>query len=112
MWEIITREKPFADKSQIEAAGSVAIEGKRPPFPQGIPSGVQSLIENCWAAKQAERMEARQIIEALDNLDGSAKSWLAAPAGYPVYRQSETSQCDTGVQKKKTLKMPFRKKKK
>merc|ERR1712183_948798 len=87
MWEIITREKPFEPKSQIEAAGSVAIEGSRPPFPGDIPLTVKVLIEKCWAEKPAERMEVELIIKCLDELKGNmaAVSWLAASAGHPVY---------------------------
>eukprot|EP00578_Thalassiosira_sp_NH16_P006022 CAMPEP_0181137074 /NCGR_PEP_ID=MMETSP1071-20121207/33517_1 /TAXON_ID=35127 /ORGANISM="Thalassiosira sp., Strain NH16" /LENGTH=705 /DNA_ID=CAMNT_0023223815 /DNA_START=158 /DNA_END=2278 /DNA_ORIENTATION=- len=89
MWEIITREKPFEPKSQIEAAGSVALEGKRPPFPMGIPLAVKELIEKCWAGKPGDRIEVEHIIKCLDELGNSmaASSWLASPTGYPVYRK-------------------------
>mmetsp|Transcript_26595 Transcript_26595/g.50428 ORF Transcript_26595/g.50428 Transcript_26595/m.50428 type:complete len:284 (+) Transcript_26595:934-1785(+) len=89
MWEIITHEKPFEPKSQIEAAGSVALEGKRPPFPNDIPHNVKSLIEMCWADVPTERMEVEHIIKCLDDLsnDTVVASWLAAPTGHPVYKQ-------------------------
>ena len=105
MWEIITREKPFEPQSQIEAAGSVALEGKRPPFPNGIPLTVKTLIENCWAEKPDERMEVELLIKRLDELgsDMMAQSWLAAPAGHPVYKKvvQEEPQSTKVQQKKK-----------
>ncbi|KAL9184179.1 hypothetical protein ACHAXT_002265 [Thalassiosira profunda] len=91
MWEIITREKPFADKSQIEAAGSVALEGKRPGFPDGTPVAVKSLIEKCWAEKPDERMEIGDVVKSLDELEGNAEAnaWLSSPTGYRVYEKPD-----------------------
>jgi len=87
MWEIITRETPFQFMSQIEAAGSVALEGKRPPLPNSIPFSLSALIEKCWAEQPGERMEVKDVIEHLGELCGNAsvEAWLAAPAGHPVY---------------------------
>ena len=89
MWEVVTHERPFELMSQIEAAGSVAIEGKRPPFPETIPPALKDLIEKCWAEKPSERMEVEQIIKCLGDLSGDAatESWLAAPSGHPVYKE-------------------------
>mmetsp|Transcript_29006 Transcript_29006/g.58235 ORF Transcript_29006/g.58235 Transcript_29006/m.58235 type:complete len:758 (+) Transcript_29006:158-2431(+) len=93
MWEIITREVPFKNMSQIEAAGSVAIEGKRPPFPKGIPCYVKFMIEKCWAESPEERMGTEEVIKTLEelenNLSEEAKSWLNGPNGHPVYDQLE-----------------------
>jgi len=88
MWEMITREQPFEPQSQIEAAGSVALEGKRPPFPNGIPLKVKTLIENCWAKNPDERLGIDSLIKRLGELDNdsTAQSWLAAPLGHSVYK--------------------------
>jgi len=89
MWEIITREAPFKNMGQIEAAGSVAIEGNRPPFPKGIPSYVKSMIEKCWSEKPEERMSTEEVIKTLEELDNNlteeSKSWLNFSFGHPVY---------------------------
>lgn len=89
MWEMITREKPFETKSQIEAAGAVALEGKRPPLPEETPTIVRTMIEKCWAEEPSERMKLDRIIEYIDELckDIAAISWLDAPLGYPVYKE-------------------------
>lgn len=89
MWEIITREAPFKNMGQIEAAGSVALEGKRPPFPNGTPGYIKSMIEKCWSEKPEERMTTEEVILTLEemgnNLTEESKSWLNAPYGHPVY---------------------------
>ena len=88
MWAIITRETPFAGKGPVEAAGSVALEGKRPPFPIDTPFAVKTLIENCWAEKPSERMDVECLVKSLDELgcNLAIESWLSAPAGHPVYK--------------------------
>ena len=94
LWEVITREKPFTGMSQIEAAGAVALEKKRPPFPLGIPLNVKALVEKCWAEKQEERIQVEAIIKCLDELGNNieAANWLSAPRGHPVYSQAVNSQ--------------------
>ncbi len=120
MWEIITREKPFDPKSPIEAAGAVALEGQRPPFPEGIPSKVRTLIEECWVEQPHERTTLDQVIETIGELshDMAAESWLAAPTGHPVYKQVvAVEDAAQGIvsappqQKKKTLMQGLFKKK-
>jgi serine/threonine protein kinase len=90
MWEIVTRERPFEPMGQLEAAGSVALHGKRPPFPETMPPSVRDLIEKCWAQIPSERMEVEQIINRLGDLSGcmATESWLAAPSGHPVYKEA------------------------
>jgi hypothetical protein len=74
---------------QVEAAGVVAIEDKRPPFPSGIPGHLQLLIQSCWTRSPKDRMSVASIIEwfeqASDHLTEEAKTWLDAPHGHPVY---------------------------
>jgi hypothetical protein len=90
MWEMVTHERPFEPMGQIKAAGSVALEGKRPPFPDTIPPAVRDLIEKCWADTPGEMMEVEQIIKCLANLSGctTTESWPAAPSGHLVYKEA------------------------
>lgn len=114
MWEILTREVPFKNMSQIEAAGSVAIEGNRPPFPEGIPPYVRFMIEKCWSASPEERMSTEEVVKTLEklenNLSEESKSWLNAPNGHPVYDLEEKGKQNSqaAVQKKKSKKSLFR----
>jgi mitogen-activated protein kinase kinase kinase 11 len=111
LWEMITREAPFKKLSQIEAAGSVALEGKRPPFPKGIPSYVKSMIEKCWTEKPDQRMSVEELIKTLDeielNLTDESKSWLDAPNGHPVYDVLEEEE-DFEAKEKKQKPKPKR----
>ena len=119
MWEIITREKPFQSKSQIEAAAAVAIEGKRPPFPDDTPTAIKVLIESCWAVKPSDRMKVEDIINCLGTLtsDMAAQEWLSHPKGHQVYAAQDTVDAlpinmppNNKAQKKKRLSSLFRKK--
>ena len=105
MWEMITREAPFKKLSQIEAAGSAALEGKRPPFPNGIPSYVKSMIDKCWTEKPDQRMSVEELIKTLEemelNLTEDSKSWLDAPNGHPVYDRLEEEEDIQAKEKKK-----------
>lgn len=111
MWEIITREKPFDPKSPIEAAGAVALERKRPPFPHGIPPKVRSLIEDCWTEQPSERIHVEEIIESIGEIchDRIAETWLDSPTGHPVYKQVLVEETDPKIanpptqQKKKSF---------
>mmetsp|Transcript_25541 Transcript_25541/g.41518 ORF Transcript_25541/g.41518 Transcript_25541/m.41518 type:complete len:765 (-) Transcript_25541:1453-3747(-) len=117
MWEIITREVPFKNMSQIEAAGSVAIEGKRPPFPEGIPSYIKFMIEKCWTESPKDRMSTEEVIKTLEelenNLSQESRSWLDAPNGHPVYDVADEGKIAHQSQavelKKKPKKMTLKK---
>ena len=89
-WEMITRQVPFEPLGQIEAAGSVAIEGNRPPFPSDTPITLKTVIESCWIDHSEERMSVTAIFEWLENvhnhLDLEAITWLDKPQGHPVYK--------------------------
>ena len=117
-WEMITHERPFEPLSQIEAAGLVAIEQQRPPFPQDIPLAAKCLIENCWKETPSTRMTVEDVIQSLDDLSSNmtALTWLAAPDGHPVYKQLASAITDFQDMKavqpvKKRSSIFFRKKK-
>lgn len=92
-WQLLTREDPFCDLSQIEAAGTVAIEHTRPPFPGGVPAAVKTLIEICWSEDPNKRMPFDDVCAYLKQLNKSftqpEKEWLESPFGHPVYKVSE-----------------------
>eukprot|EP00957_Ditylum_brightwellii_P046224 3507285-Ditylum_brightwellii.AAC.1 len=94
IWQLITREEPFSKLSQIEAAGMVALEQARPPFPKGTPKDVCLLIERCWKENPNDRMASDAICIALAKmertLDASDNLWLQEPYGHPVYDLSKS----------------------
>lgn len=93
LWQLCTREDPYANISQIEAAGKVALEKARPPFPKGVPADIQSLISQCWAENPDERIPFEQLTEKLPvlqkSLTASELKWLDTPLGHPVYNPRE-----------------------
>jgi Protein tyrosine and serine/threonine kinase len=92
LWQLLTHEDPFADISQIAAAGAVATEECRPIFPSETPKDVRSLIEACWSQNAESRPSFDEIVIQLHDLEMSMseadKKWLEAPLGHPVYQRS------------------------
>lgn len=88
-WQLVTHEEPFQGLSQIEAAGKVALEDARPPFPPNTPHLIKALIEKCWNAQPDKRLTFPEIAVELKaihkDLSERDKSWLRAPHGHPVY---------------------------
>ena len=82
-------QSPFQPHGQIEAAGLVAIQGQRPPFPSGIPITLKAVIERCWIDSPQNRMSLPSVIEWLehmhDHLSKESIMWLDKPRGHPVY---------------------------
>ena len=54
LWQLITREVPFAAMTPIQAAYAVA-EGRRPTIPPTTPRRLQEIIVACWDQDQAKR---------------------------------------------------------
>lgn len=89
LWQLITREDPFQDTSQVEAAAAVAFDNARPPFPEGAPVSVMNLIETCWSNEPDERLPFEKIITELQKVEKALnledKTWLEAPLGHSAY---------------------------
>mmetsp|Transcript_55451 Transcript_55451/g.166270 ORF Transcript_55451/g.166270 Transcript_55451/m.166270 type:complete len:511 (-) Transcript_55451:207-1739(-) len=88
-WQLITREEPFCNRSQIEAAGLVALESARPPFPPGVPPSVAAFIERCWSESPDERQSFDEIKNELRGLKKALteaeRDWIETAFGHPVY---------------------------
>ena len=88
-WQLLTHEEPFAKHTHIEAAGMVALEHARPPFPRETPAGVANLIKICWSEDPYERIPFTEIhkeLQELNNsLSGEERSWMESAFGHPVY---------------------------
>ena len=92
LWQLVSREVPFSDKSQIEAAAGVGMEDLRPPFPSGTPPCVQEVIERCWDSEAKKRPLFDKITETLVDIEKmlatEEKEWMRVPLGHRVYRQN------------------------
>lgn len=87
LWQLITREDPFFDKSPIEAAGKVALELARPALPDGTPDSVTALIERCWSEDPSHRYSFVEVSKQLLCLELSAteRAWMQTPMGHQIY---------------------------
>lgn len=89
LWQLVTHQVPFQNMSQIEAAGMVAKDHERPPFPEGIPQSIEVLIENCWEEVPSARAPFTEIATILKDIQNSLseknKTWLKSANGHRVY---------------------------
>eukprot|EP00592_Proboscia_alata_P021495 CAMPEP_0194422718 /NCGR_PEP_ID=MMETSP0176-20130528/22018_1 /TAXON_ID=216777 /ORGANISM="Proboscia alata, Strain PI-D3" /LENGTH=1134 /DNA_ID=CAMNT_0039231601 /DNA_START=11 /DNA_END=3415 /DNA_ORIENTATION=- len=74
VWQLITREEPFAPVSQIEAAGMVALENSRPPFPKQTPAPIIDFISRCWHDDPHERPSSDMLDTLLAVLEKPSKN--------------------------------------
>lgn len=54
LWELVTRQIPFADKSSFAIPVSV-IKGERPSIPKTCPSALKKIIKSCWEKNPRNR---------------------------------------------------------
>ena len=64
LWQLITREVPFASMTPIQAAYAVA-EGRRPEIPQSTPRRLQEIITACWDQDSLRRPSFTYVAMAL-----------------------------------------------
>lgn len=64
MWEVATRQTPYADKKHIWGIRDAVIAGERPPVPD-TPQYYTELMQACWAAVPEERPTFNQIVHIL-----------------------------------------------
>eukprot|EP00546_Thalassionema_frauenfeldii_P016151 CAMPEP_0178901634 /NCGR_PEP_ID=MMETSP0786-20121207/4144_1 /TAXON_ID=186022 /ORGANISM="Thalassionema frauenfeldii, Strain CCMP 1798" /LENGTH=815 /DNA_ID=CAMNT_0020572783 /DNA_START=823 /DNA_END=3268 /DNA_ORIENTATION=- len=64
LWQLITREIPFATMTPIQAAFSVA-EGLRPEIPDTTPSRLREIIVSCWNHDAHKRPSFTYVAMAL-----------------------------------------------
>jgi len=72
LWEIVTRELPFADKYHSNAhIAYCVLQGERPQIPDTIPDNLKDLgniIKECYAADPHKRPNFEQVISRLQSL--------------------------------------------
>lgn len=67
MWELSSRQVPFADKETFQIPILVT-KGERPPFLKDTPSELQKLIKNLWQHQPKKRPGFDQILSELEIL--------------------------------------------
>uniref|UniRef100_A0A4W4FL76 Scaffold protein ILK n=1 Tax=Electrophorus electricus TaxID=8005 RepID=A0A4W4FL76_ELEEL len=68
LWELVTREVPFADLSNMEIGMKVALEGLRPTIPPGISPHICKLMRICMNEDPAKRPKFDMIVPILEKM--------------------------------------------
>ena len=80
LWEILTREEPFAGQSAYEIVRSVA-SGEMPEFPTGARAEFRKLVRACWNPQPLSRPPLAVVLARLEALVVNGKAVdLVAPA--------------------------------
>uniref|UniRef100_A0A8D3DUD5 Scaffold protein ILK n=1 Tax=Scophthalmus maximus TaxID=52904 RepID=A0A8D3DUD5_SCOMX len=68
LWELVTREVPYADLSNMEIGMKVALEGLRPTIPPGISPHICKLMKICMNEDPAKRPKFDMIVPILEKM--------------------------------------------
>jgi len=61
IWEMLTSQLPWDGSNFQDVRNAVANLAKRPPLPADIPSGLSSLVTDCWHALPEKRPAAAEV---------------------------------------------------
>ncbi|KAL6077557.1 serine/threonine-protein kinase STY13 [Balamuthia mandrillaris] len=69
LWELLTREQPFAGVTSIEALKkAVCDDSVRPTIPKSCPIALRDLIEACWRSEPGKRPTFQQMLPKFDEI--------------------------------------------
>ena len=68
LWEIVSRERPFKEKTDLQIMRSVCDKRERPFIPTEAPSLLVALMGLCWKQNKAERLPIKKVITRLKAL--------------------------------------------
>eukprot|EP01127_Copromyxa_protea_P000423 TRINITY_DN10350_c0_g1_i1.p1 TRINITY_DN10350_c0_g1~~TRINITY_DN10350_c0_g1_i1.p1 ORF type:complete len:403 (-),score=83.51 TRINITY_DN10350_c0_g1_i1:29-1237(-) len=94
LWELITREMPFADLEAFAIPIQVT-KGKRPsPVPKAFNKEYRKLMKKCWGPKFSARPDANSIVTQLESAYvkqmAKSKDWLTEPFAYNLDKKGDT----------------------
>lgn len=82
IWEVASRQLPFADAATPALVPMWVAQGERPEIPKDCPKKLASLIRFCWQGKPEQRPSADQVVAYLRS---DKEEFTPAPAA-PSYR--------------------------
>jgi serine/threonine protein kinase len=105
LWQLITRDVPFASLSPIQAAFMVAKEDRRPKIPSNTDEGLVRLVRMCWHGEQQTRpsfyyvvqMLASMIRDCFNPFNVSLKTVVRAESALVNAQGNSTVNVDAGV---------------
>ncbi|XWS17040.1 hypothetical protein CRYUN_Cryun33cG0033500 [Craigia yunnanensis] len=68
MWELLTREEPYADLHCGAIIGGIVSNTLRPPVPESCDPEWRSLMERCWSSEPLERPNFTEIANELRSM--------------------------------------------
>ena len=69
VWQLVAHEELFKELSQIEAAGTVAIDGASLPIQKKIPQLMEHLIRSCWNEHPKVQLSFSEICIELQEIN-------------------------------------------
>jgi serine/threonine protein kinase len=68
LWELLSRQQPYAGMTPVQAAFAVARQNMRPRLPSYVPKSVAALIKACWNQNPRARPTFERIIQSLETI--------------------------------------------
>ncbi|TYH65534.1 hypothetical protein ES332_D06G062700v1 [Gossypium tomentosum] len=68
MWELLTREEPYADLHYGAIIGGIVSNTLRPAVPESFDPDWRSLMERCWSSEPSERPNFTEIANELRSM--------------------------------------------
>lgn len=65
VWEVITRELPWAEKTRPREILTAVLRGSRPSFHPDAPCDIADIAKACWSGEPKERTTFRAILEGM-----------------------------------------------
>ena len=69
MWELLTREEPYAGMPPFQIVFAVASEGRRPTIPDNCPVEYAELTRECWNEYAEDRPTFSEVIGKLEAIE-------------------------------------------
>ncbi|CAN0247255.1 unnamed protein product, partial [Scytosiphon promiscuus] len=65
IWEVFSRERPWANKMRPTEILTAVLQGGRPLFGIDVPADIVDIAKACWSGEPEERTTFRAILEGM-----------------------------------------------
>ena len=65
VWEVLTREAPWANKARPRDIICAVLKGLRPTMPADAPADMAAMAESCWSGVPGERPSFKEIMKGI-----------------------------------------------